>query len=189
MMTPLPAAAPTSDTAVLAVAAAGGDAAAYRQLVRELYPRAYSTAFKILGSRAEAEDAVQTALIKLWREGGRFDPSRGSIEAWFRRLLVNCCIDRRRSLKLVTPLESVAEQPGSGIGPADLAESGDVSARVAQAVERLNVRQRTAIVLFYGEGASMAEIAEVLGSSVKAVEGLLARARVELAAQLDELRS
>ncbi|WP_367279815.1 RNA polymerase sigma factor [Sphingosinicella sp.] len=48
-------------------------------------------------------------------------------------------------------------------------------------------RQRTAIALFYGEGATMNEIAEALETTPKAVEGLLARARVELAERLRSL--
>lgn len=186
---PLPARTPPADTAQLAAAAAGGDERAFRLLVRELYPGAVRTAARILVSRAEAEDAAQAAFIKLWREIARFDPQRGRIEQWFGRMLVNCCIDRKRSLKLVAPLDAAGGRPSDGPDPDEAAQARDVVARVAGAVGTLNVRQRTAIVLFYGEGASMAEIAAVLGTSAKAVEGLLGRARSDLASRLHELRS
>ena len=60
---------------------------------------------------------------------------------------------------------------------------------MAAAVAQLVPRQRAAIALFYGDGASMAEIAEMLETTPKAVEGLLARARVELAGLLSGLRT
>jgi RNA polymerase sigma-70 factor (ECF subfamily) len=58
---------------------------------------------------------------------------------------------------------------------------------VNQAVARLPARQRAAIALFYGDGATMNEIAEILETTPKAIEGLLARARAELAEQLRPL--
>jgi RNA polymerase sigma-70 factor (ECF subfamily) len=51
-------------------------------------------------------------------------------------------------------------------------------------MERLNPRQRAAITLFHGEGATMAEIADALDTTPKAIEGLLARARKDLSALL-----
>jgi RNA polymerase sigma-70 factor (ECF subfamily) len=51
----------------------------------------------------------------------------------------------------------------------------------------LPARQRAAIAMFYGEGATMNEIAEVLETTPKAIEGLLARARAELAERLQPL--
>ena len=70
----------------------------------------------------------------------------------------------------------------------------DLEARVNAAVAQLLPRQRAAIALFYGDGATMAEIAEILETTPKAVEGLLGRARIELKALLaahaaPELRS
>jgi RNA polymerase sigma-70 factor (ECF subfamily) len=53
-------------------------------------------------------------------------------------------------------------------------------ARLAAAMQMLSPRQRAAIAMFHGEGLSMAEIAEALETTPKAVEGLLGRARMEL---------
>ena len=67
------------------------------------------------------------------------------------------------------------------------AEAGERARRVSAAVAHLPARQRAAIALFYGDGATMMEIAEVLETTPKAIEGLLARARAELAGRLRPL--
>lgn len=163
---------------------AHGDRAAFRLLTGRLYGPAIRLAAKVLGDRAEGEDAVQAALVKLWQAASRFDPKRGSVEGWFRRVVVNACIDRKRSIKAVAPIEAAADAASPDANPYEAAEANDRAARVQAAMARLNPRQRTAIALFHLEGATMAEIAESLETTPKAVEGLLARARVELAGML-----
>ena len=163
---------------------AHGDRAAFRLLTGRLYGPAIRLAAKVLGDRAEGEDAVQAALVKLWQAASRFDPNRGSVEGWFRRVVVNACIDRKRSIKVVAPIEAAADAASPDATPYEAAEANDRAARVQAAMARLNPRQRTAIALFHLEGATMAEIAESLETTPKAVEGLLARARVELAGML-----
>ena len=66
---------PIDPSALMANVAAGDDGA-FRALTQVLYGPALGTAMKVLGSRAEAEDAVQTALVKLWRTAKRFDPEK-----------------------------------------------------------------------------------------------------------------
>lgn len=182
------------DPAALLARVAAGDRAAFAVLARDLYPSALRIASRVLLDRAEAEDAVQTALTKLWAGADRFDPARGAFMPWFRRLLVNCCLDRRRTVRAVAPIEAAAHVAESGDDPHAAAERRSDAARVNAAVAQLLPRQRAAIALFYGDGATMAEIAEILETTPKAVEGLLGRARIELKALLaapaaPELRS
>ena len=80
---------------------AAGDAAAFTTLVLRLHAPSLGLATRVLGNRADAEDAVQAALARLWSLAGRYDPERGAVAAWFRRVLVNLCLDRRRSIRLV----------------------------------------------------------------------------------------
>ncbi|MFD0849614.1 RNA polymerase sigma factor [Sphingosinicella xenopeptidilytica] len=171
----------------LMVAVQNGDEDAFRLLTRRLYGPAIGIATKVLGDRSEAEDAVQAALVKLWRQAASFDAGKAKVETWFRRIVVNACIDRKRSLKPVQPLELVAERASDDPDPEALAGQSARSRRIAEAMAHLPARQRTAIALFYGEGATMNEIAEALETTPKAVEGLLARARVELAERLRPL--
>lgn len=173
--------------ALLLMRAAGGDAGAFALLARALAAPSLGTATKILGDRAAAEDVVQDALTKLWRDAHRFDPARGSFAGWWRRVLMNAALDGRRRLRPAVPLDEVAEQADNGLSPAAHAEGADIGRRVQAAARALPPRQRAALLMFHGEGLSMAEVADALETTEKAVEGLLGRARAGMRARLAPL--
>ncbi len=164
---------------------AGGDAQAFTALVLRLHGPSLGLATRILGNRADAEDVVQAGLARLWMLAARYDPARGSVSAWFRRLLVNLCLDRRRSIRLVqsrvtATLDDAYDIADPGPDPHQGAAANARARRIDAAMAKLNPRQRAAIALFHGDGATMAEVAEALETTPKAVEGLLGRARMEL---------
>jgi RNA polymerase sigma-70 factor, ECF subfamily len=163
-----------------------GDAAAFTQLVGLLERMALGLAFRTLNDRGEAEDACQQAFTRLWTEAARFDPARGNVEAWFRRILVNLCLDRRRAMRPVQAIDAAFDLPDAAPDPEARAIANDQQARLAAAMARLNPRQRLALSLFHGEGQSMAEIADQMETTAKAVEGLLGRARNELRMMMNE---
>ncbi len=157
-----------------------GDAAAFAVLARSLQGPGLRLADRTLNDRAGAEDVVQVALTRMWTMADRFDPTRGSVEGWFRRIVINLCLDRRRSMRLVAPLEAADHVASDAPDPYAAAVANDQRARLDAAMAHLAPRQRAALAMFHGEGMSMAEIAELLESTPKAVEGLLGRARIEL---------
>lgn len=179
---PLPAAPDAGGTTLagLMQRVAGGDRPAFAQLVTALQGQGLRLADRTLGDRAGAEDVVQVALTRMWTMADRFDPARGSVEGWFRRIVVNLCLDRRRSLKLVAPLDEADRVASRDPDPFEAAAANDVRARLDAAMTRLAPRQRAALAMFHGDGLSMAEIAAALETTPKAVEGLLGRARMEL---------
>jgi len=174
-------------SAILIERVAHGDAQAFDILARHLHATASRIATRVLGHGPDAEDAVQAAFINLWRKAGQFDAARGRVEPWFNRLVANACLDRRRTIRIVAPLDEVAEQVSPEPRADELLEAADEQARVARAVAQLNPRQRMAIALFYGDDATTAQVAATLETTPKAVEGLLARARSELARILNEM--
>ncbi len=159
-----------------------GDQAAFSALVAALQGPGLRLADRTLHDRAAAEDVVQVALTRMWTMAARFDPARGSVEGWFRRIVMNLCLDRRRSMKLVAPLEEADGVASAAPDPFEAAAANDRRARLDRAMATLAPRQRAALAMFHGEGLSMAEIAEALETSAKAVEGLLGRARMEVKA-------
>jgi RNA polymerase sigma-70 factor (ECF subfamily) len=186
---------PANDVAVaadpatmLAVRCASGDARAFAELARMLARPALAQCIRILNDRQLAEDAVQEALTRLWREAHRFDPARGSFAGWWRRMLMNCALDGRRRLRPVAGLDEAVEIADGKPTPARAAERADLAARVQAAAAELPERQRAALALFHGEGLSMQEIADALGTSEKAVEGLLLRGRTALKTKLMDLK-
>lgn len=139
-------------------------------------PRGFRIAYDLLGSRAEAEDAVQEALARACEAWQQLrDPE--AAEAWFRRLLVNTCLRalRRRKLRRVLrhlvpgagepPRDAIAEDlPGPSREPGaddQLAFHGQTHALLA-ALEHLPSKQRTALILRYGQDMSVGEVAELL---------------------------
>jgi RNA polymerase sigma-70 factor, ECF subfamily len=177
------------DRATLLVGRAGaGDAQAFADLARLLAQPALGQCIRILGDRQLAEDAVQDALTRLWRESARFDPARGSFAGWWRRMLMNCALDGRRRLRPAAALDEAAEIADSGPTPARAAEAADLASRVQAAAANLPGRQRAALALFHGEGLTMQEIAAALETSEKAVEGLLLRGRAALKLELIDLK-
>jgi RNA polymerase sigma-70 factor, ECF subfamily len=97
------------DDAALMARVATGDRGAFRTLVTRLHGPALGLATRVLGDRGDAEDAVQAALVKLWTQAGRFDAARGTASSWFRRIVTNLCLDRRRSMRVVASLEDAAD--------------------------------------------------------------------------------
>ena len=179
---------PDDSPEALLARVAAGDRGAFATLARKLHAPGLRIAHKVLRT-ADAEDALQAAFLKLWTRATQFDPARGSVEAWFGRIVVRACLDRRRTIRVASPLDAVAEAPCPAPGADVRAETSDEAARIDRAVARLNPRQRAAILLFYGEEATTTEVAEALETTPKAVEGLLARARVELARNLSDMRA
>jgi RNA polymerase sigma-70 factor, ECF subfamily len=177
--------APSMATALM-LRVAQGDAAAFTALVHHLERPAQALAWRTLMDRAAAEDVCQQAFLKLWTQGHRFDPARGTAEAWFRRILVNLCLDRRRAIRPVQAIDDGFDIADPAPDPEAQAIAADRQARVEMAMARLNPRQRLALSLFHGEGLSMAEIATRMETTPKAIEGLLGRARNELRTMMNE---
>ena len=188
-------AATDSDDALL-VLFAGGDPSAARDLTGRLGPRAFGTAFRMLGNRAEAEEVAQEAMLRLWRMAPKWEPGRAKVSTWLTRVVMNLCVDiQRRGQSLgrggMAALEDVAEpvDPGRGV----VAGMLDAARRDAlqDALMLLPERQRQAVVLRHLQEMSNPEIAVVMDIKVEAVESLTARGKralaVALATRRDEL--
>ncbi len=161
-----------------------GDRVAFAVLVRALEGPGLRLADRTLGGndRATAEDIVQVALTRLWTMADRFDGERGSVGGWFRRIVFNLCLDRRRARRPMMAIEAAMTLASEDANPEAIAIENDTRRQLDTAMAQLGERQRAAIQLFHGEGLTMAEIAAALETTPKAVEGLLARARMELKA-------
>jgi RNA polymerase sigma-70 factor, ECF subfamily len=163
--------------------AAGGDRGAFDELVRRHGAFALRVAARLAGNPAAAEDLVQEALMRAWRQAARFDPRRGRFTTWLYRILVNLCLDERRR-PAAEPLPADFDPPDPA-GGADMPLAADQSERaLLLSLQQLPPRQRAAITLVYDEGLSGAEAARILGTSLKALERLLARARAAIRERL-----
>lgn len=179
-----PAAAESGTDEALMAHVALGDHAAFAQLVAAHLPRAYAIARRVLTQQADAEDAAQEAFTRLWTHAYQWQAGRSRFSTWFYRIVVNASLDHARRQR---------SRQESFDGEALLAELHDpqvdlpgneAQAREAialhSALQRLPVQQRMAVVLCYIEEHSNPQAALLMGLHVKALEGLLGRARKQL---------
>ena len=120
----------------------------------------------------------------------RLDPraalaAAGAFRTWLTRVVVNLCLDRKRRAPWVE-LEAAGDIVDPAPGASEQAEHDERDRMVAAAIAELPERQRAAIVLTYGEGMSNAQVAEILDTSVSAVETLLVRGKQNLRRALGE---
>jgi RNA polymerase sigma-70 factor, ECF subfamily len=137
-----------------------GDHEAFDILATAAYHRLFDLARRILRDRYAAEDAVQDALVKAWREVRRLrDP--GAFDAWLHRLLVNACRDQARRTRR-RPIELPAL-------PIDREEPRDDYAQLADRDEleraflELSIEHRAVLVLSGYVGLPAPEIGRILG--------------------------
>ncbi len=168
------------DEATLVVRAQEGDARAFELLALRHQDALYRLAVRVMGDRAEAEDALQEALLDAWRRIGRF---RGdsAFSTWMYRIVTNRCVGMLRRRRPV-PVEEIEATPAPAHhSPERAAERDAGMAALASAVAGLPDELRICWVLREMEGLGYAEITEVTGASEDAVRGRIHRARIRLA--------
>lgn len=175
-----------SDEARAVERLARGDDRAFDELAR-LYERAlYSHAYRMLANVAWAEDAVQDAFLLAYR--GRAGFRGGSFKAWLFRILTNRCLDllrdarRRATLPLDPVTDADEERPPETAAPGpsveELAETAALLAHVEEALERVPVEQRVAVLLRDVEGFDYDEIARITNAELGTVKSRIHRGRL-----------
>ena len=171
-----------------------GDVNAFEPLVTEHERLVYGLALKLLGSEADAQDAVQETFIRAYRSISTFrGESRFSV--WLYRIANNICLDmlRRRRLDTVsldaecgdgTP--AVSEPQDERYLPEAEFERKELRRAVREGLMQLPEEFRQALVLRESAGQSYAEISETLGIDIGTVKSRIYRARRRLCAILAE---
>jgi RNA polymerase sigma-70 factor, ECF subfamily len=162
-----------------------GDSEAFQALVERHSRAVFRVALRLTGNPHDAEDVVQEAFLKAYRQLGRFE-SRANFGTWLHRIAVNCAIDLIRSrprredghdLTELDTMSSPAPRQGSGQAtPERLMLSTEVQDRIASAMGGLTRMERAAFVLRHFEGHSIDEISRVLGLKTNAAKHSIFRA-------------
>lgn len=173
-----------SDEALMA-RVARGDEPAFRELAGRHLSAMVGLARRILGNAADAEDVAQEAMLRVWTHAPRWQPL-ALFRTWLTRVVVNLCIDRKRRAPWLE-LEAAGEIADPAPHAGAKAEQNERERMVNAAIAELPARQRAAIVLTYSDGMSNAQVAEILDTSVSAVETLLVRGKQNLRRALGEL--
>ncbi len=169
-------------------AARQGDSNAFGQLVETYQTPVYNLAYRMLGNRAEAEEAAQEAFLRAYTKLDSYDPQR-KFSTWLLSITSHYCIDRlrRRRMDLIS-LENemlprralTSPQPG----PETRTLENERQTEVQALLENLPPDYRAAVVLFYWYDLSYQEIAKTTDSTVSAIKSRLFRARRMLAEQV-----
>lgn len=141
--------------------------ALFMQESEAMLPQLYGTAYTILRSRADAEDAVQQALMKAWASRGRVKPE--SFRGWLWRIVINECHNIQRHRMRVLPTETVEPGQADDFKPPD--------PDLADAVQALPETIRMPFVLKYLAGLTEREIAKAMRLPVSTIKNRLAKAR------------
>jgi RNA polymerase sigma-70 factor, ECF subfamily len=140
-----------------------GDLRAFEALYERHAPRMKSIARNLLGNAADAEDAVQEAFLKIYRNAATF---RGgaAFSTWIYRVVVNACYDALRRRKTRPAGPSLETEDGRELALPDR-ETSDHPLRLAleKSVARLAPKHRAVFLLFEVEGFTHGEIARILG--------------------------
>jgi RNA polymerase sigma-70 factor (ECF subfamily) len=131
-------------------------------------------ALRILRDTAEAEDVVQEVFVQVWRQAQRFDPTRGTAEAWL------CTIARTRALDRLRRRTARREDPSEAAPGSTDAPKAEEALAVRKALEDLTADQRKALELAYYEGLTQTEIASRLGEPLGTVKTRIRTAMLRL---------
>jgi len=159
-----------------------GDEEAFGALVRAVGDRCIFIAHRILRDVDLAEDAVQVALVQMWRELPALrDPDR--FEAWLHRILTHACYaEARRSRRFaanVVPLET--DEPTAGDGYLTV----DDHDQLDRGFRRLPPEQRAILVFHHALGLTMPEVADHLGIPLGTAKSRLSYATAAIRAALE----
>src|SRR5262245_18835440 len=161
---------------------ARGDQVAFADLAQRYSGKLLAVAGRLLGSRADAEDAVQRAFLQCYAGASGYDP-RWAVSTWLYRILTNICVDelRRRATR-------TAHADGAAAGALSSASSNHrppaAYLDLHRAFARVPREARILLALRYVDGLSYGELARIRGISINTVKSQLARGKALLRDEL-----
>jgi RNA polymerase sigma-70 factor (ECF subfamily) len=175
------------------------DEGTFSRVAQEYAGRLYSVAYRMLGNRADAEDAVQRALLKCFAARASYSP-RWAMSTWLYRALTNVCIDELRRRRVRNEASDVSLEVGSGDvapepepgrkwrgpdAPSILSREGGVQPSadridLTRALATVPREARMLLALHYVDGLGYRELAAIRGISVNTVKSQLARGKAIL---------
>jgi RNA polymerase sigma-70 factor (ECF subfamily) len=143
-----------------------GDISAFEALFRQYERLVYRTAYLITGSREAAEDALQEVFVSVWKSRHTYNPDKGRLTTWLHRITVNQC-SRKKPAK--RPISISLEEKGIDLPemkhqsqPEAILINKQEYERLLKAMDSLDVKHRSVLVLRYFNDLSYQEIAQAL---------------------------
>jgi RNA polymerase sigma factor (sigma-70 family) len=142
-----------------------GDVNAFETLYRQYEKLVFRTAYLITGSKEAAEDALQEVFVSVWKSRHTYDPKKGKLTTWLHRITINQCSKKKAGK---TPAPVSLEEKGIDLPEMKHSEPEDVLInkmeydRLLLAMDKLDTKHRSVLVLRYFNDLSYQEIAEAL---------------------------
>ena len=163
------------------------DEGTFTRVAGEYASRFYSVAYRMLGNRADAEDAVQRALLNCFAARASYSP-RWAVSTWLYRALTNVCIDELRRRRVRNEASGANLEAGSGeIASSSIVNRGGgiqppTADRVdlTRALETVPREARMLLALHYVDGLGYGELAKIRGISINTVKSQLRRGKAIL---------
>ncbi len=168
-----------------------GDEAAFDALYGAYAGKLYRMAFLIVGNKSDSEDIVQETFVKCFLNRGSIR-DEGAFESWLYQILVRTAWRYKKSRKADYSLEAFTEtetesnfgeavqEDKQAVSPLEEVLKKEQNRQVREAVLKLNIKQRTVIILYYFCDLSVEEIAHVTGCFSGTVKSRLFQARKKL---------
>lgn len=165
-----------------------GDGSAFQKLVDEWQHMVYNTALSIVQNEDDADDLTQEVFIQVYQSVSSFK-GESKFSTWLYRITVSKALDhekkkkRKKRFAFVQSLFGNEEEP---VLPAEFNHPGvqmekkERAAELFNALKQLPDQQRIAFTLHKLEGQSHQEVAEIMNTTLYAVESLMARAKTNL---------
>ena len=165
-----------------------GDADAFEALFRQYEKLVSRTAYLITGDTEEAKDVMQEVFVSVWKWRHTFNPRKGKFTTWLHRITVNQCSKKRRKKQPVfLSLEEIEDkgfQMEASEFPEEVMITREEYERLMKALNSLNAKHRSVLVLRYFNDLSYYEIAQVIDIPLGTVKSRLNQALKSLREQL-----
>jgi RNA polymerase sigma-70 factor (ECF subfamily) len=173
---------------------AKGDADAFETLVNRHQASVLNLIYRFIGDRTQAKDLSQEVFIRVWQAAKTYRPE-AKFTTWIYRIATNVCFNELKSSRRKKWFSfhqsdehsgNIIEETLSDSAPSaeDLLLEKERNRQISDALQSLSENQRMALILKRYDDLSYAEIAQIIGCSVSAVESLLVRAKRTLQEKL-----
>lgn len=166
------------------------DARRFKALIEPHLEALFRAAFRLSRNKADAEDLVQETCVRAYLRIGQLRESQ-PVKAWLLRVLHNVFVDGVRRARLA-PVADPGDGEGTAASPANTGPNAEESAYTTQREEQLHRawsrldRGHRALLALRAEGYTLAEIGEITGLAMDALNARLYRARRSFARHLTE---
>lgn len=159
-----------------------GDRDALKLVYDRTAPKLYGICLRILSDRGDAEEALQDAFLKIWRNAGSFDPKRASPITWLATVTRNRAVDRFRARRPLNtrPIDAASEVAGMDPPADSVIERDQEVAELIACLKQLEQKDEALIRAAFLQGSTYSELAERGGIPLGTVKSRIRRALAKL---------